>query len=214
VIEQAQQNLYGWKSLAATPAHEYVWPAILRLLPSYTDPEIVQVLDLGCGNGYIASRLHELGFSVTGVDASPDGIALARQAYPEIDFQTASIYDNLSIPHDGMFDLVVSSEVIEHLYYPRLLLRNAFAALKVGGTIIVTTPYHGYLKNLALSIAGKWDDHHAVHWDGGHIKFFSERTLKSMLEETGFTDIRFSNAGRVPWLWKSMVCSSIRSESK
>jgi 2-polyprenyl-6-hydroxyphenyl methylase/3-demethylubiquinone-9 3-methyltransferase len=66
------------------------------------------------------------------------------------------------------------------------------------------------MKNLALSLLDRWDDHHTVRWDGGHIKFFSEKTLTALLGETGFTDIRFSNAGRVPWLWKSMVCRAVR----
>lgn len=70
----------------------------------------------------------------------------------------------------------------------------------------LTTPYHGYLKNLVLSIFNYWDKHHTVDWEGGHIKFFSERTLRQMLMATGFANITFNNAGRLQYLWKSMVC--------
>jgi 2-polyprenyl-3-methyl-5-hydroxy-6-metoxy-1,4-benzoquinol methylase len=155
--------------------------------------------------------LRALGYRVTGVDQSPDGVTLARKAYPDIRFEVASIYEDIGQRlGETDFDLVVSSEVIEHLYFPRKLLQNARLVLRPGGTIIVTTPYHGYLKNLALSLFNKWDDHHTVHWDGGHIKFFSERTLTAFLEEAGFTEIRFSNAGRASWLWKSMVCRALR----
>jgi 2-polyprenyl-6-hydroxyphenyl methylase/3-demethylubiquinone-9 3-methyltransferase len=77
--------------------------------------------------------------------------------------------------------------------------------LKPGGLLIISTPYHGYLKNLALSIFGKWDDHHTALWDGGHIKFWSRSTLTQLLEAGGFDVIDFRGVGRLPWLWKSMV---------
>lgn len=202
---------YGWHSTEATPAHDYLWPAIERLLPPKEHNVRPRVLDLGCGNGYIASRLYALDMLVTGVDASSDGITLAKRAYPGIRFETASVYDDLTdLLGQGEFDLVISSEVIEHLFFPRKLLQNAFALLRPGGNAILTTVYHGYLKNLALSVLNKWDDHHTVHWDGGHVKFFSKRTLRSMLEEAGFSRVRFANAGRAPWLWKSMVCRAER----
>jgi 2-polyprenyl-3-methyl-5-hydroxy-6-metoxy-1,4-benzoquinol methylase len=211
----AQSGLYGWTTVNATQAHDYIWPAILRLLPPKLGPQSLGALDLGCGNGYIASRLHAIGYRVTGVDLSPDGITLARQAYPDIRFEVASIYDDVAqILGETDFDLVVSSEVIEHLYFPRKLLQNAYRILRPGGSLIVTTPYHGYLKNLALSLFDKWDDHHTVNWDGGHIKFFSEGTLTAFLKEAGFTDIRFSNAGRTPWLWKSIVCRATKGSNR
>jgi len=209
---QPSPNAYGWTTIDATPAHAYLWPSIHKLLPPLAKGEAPpRVLDLGCGNGYVASRLHALGYRTSGIDASPDGIALARQAYPHIRFEVVSIYDDIAERLDeANFDVVVSSEVIEHLYSPRRLLDNAYALLKPSGSMIVTTPYHGYLKNLALSLADKWDDHHLVAWDGGHIKFFSKHTLTVMLRDVGFENIEFRNAGRVRWLWKSIVCRAHR----
>jgi hypothetical protein len=72
----------------------------------------------------------------------------------------------------------------------------------------LTTPYHGYLKNLALAISGKMDKHFTALWDGGHIKFFSVVTMKSLLISEGYEDIKFKFAGAIPYLWKSMLCSS------
>ena len=69
----------------------------------------------------------------------------------------------------------------------------------------MSTPYHGYFKNLALAIAGKLDGHLTVLWDGGHIKFFTPGSLRVLLRRAGFSDIHFHFAGRLPWLWKSMI---------
>lgn len=195
---------YGWKSSDPTGALEYTLPAIIALLPK---KQGLSILDAGCGNGVTAGELAKLGHRVTGIDLSEDGIIFARKKYPEVHFQVASVYSDIqSLLNHKKVDVVISSEVIEHLYYPKRFLRNMYSIIQPGGCIILTTPYHGYLKNIALSLFDHWDKHHTVDWEGGHIKFFSEKTLTRMLRESGFSNVHFNNAGRVRWLWKSMVC--------
>ena len=69
----------------------------------------------------------------------------------------------------------------------------------------ITGPYHGYLKNFALAITGKMDAHFTALWDHGHIKFWSVKTLRELLEEAGLKVERFERVGRVPALAKSMI---------
>lgn len=171
---------------------------------------VQDVCDLGCGNGYLASRLGAAGLHVTGIDASESGLEIARRHYAtdKVSFVRAEIGADLKalLPAGLRFDVVLSSDVIEHLYRPAALVETAAALLKPGGYLVLGTPYHGYLKNLAISVLNKWDAHHGVHWDGGHIKFFSERTLRELVEQRGFRDARFHCYGRLPWLWKHMIC--------
>ena len=166
------------------------------------------ICDLGCGNGHITGRLAELGYEVTGVDASSSGIAIARRAYPKAKFVEALIDRELSL---GQFDLVVSSDVIEHMYRPSDLLEAACTVLKPGGQILLGTPYHGYLKNLALAATGKLDAHFSALHDGGHIKFFSVKTLSALMKDHGFEDLSFTFYGRAPRLWKNMICHAVSS---
>jgi 2-polyprenyl-6-hydroxyphenyl methylase/3-demethylubiquinone-9 3-methyltransferase len=49
------------------------------------------------------------------------------------------------------------------------------------------------------------DDHFTALWDYGHIKFWSMKTLRQLLVEAGFVDIRFMRVGRIPALAKSMI---------
>ena len=86
-----------------------------------------------------------------------------------------------------------------------MLPEFAYPLVRDGGHLIVTTPYHGYLKNLSLALLDRWDSHHAPLWEGGHIKFWSRATLTELLERGGFRVAGFSGAGRIPPLWKSMV---------
>lgn len=177
----------------------------LRIVTSL--PDIRAVCDLGCGNGYLAGLLGRGGYKVVGVDASTSGVAIARKTHgSSAEFVISDIDEKLATMLGSGFDAVISSDVIEHLYRPRLLPRCAAMLLRPGGWLVVGTPYHGYLKNLALSLVNGWDAHHGVHWDGGHIKFFSVRTLARVLESEGFAVDRFTFHGRVAWLWKNMIC--------
>lgn len=100
--------------------------------------------------------------------------------------------------------------MVEHLYAPRKFARTAFRLLKPGGRLIVSTPYHGYLKNCALALSGRLDKHFTALWDCGHIKFWSYDTLRTLLSEAGFESFAFHGVGRLPFLWKSMVVTAVR----
>ncbi len=106
--------------------------------------------------------------------------------------------------------MVISLEVVEHVYAPRTYAQTLFNLIEPGGTAIISTPYHGYWKNLALAVTGKMDRHFTVLWDHGHIKFWSIETLTKLLAEFGFVDIRFHRVGRIPQLAKSMIAVARR----
>ena len=170
-----------------------------------------RVLDVGCGNGFLCGEFLKRGCKVVGTDLSAQGIELARQTYSSGRFELlgadASVLASLG---EQPFDIVVSTEVVEHLYAPRDWAKCCFGALRDGGRFICTTPYHGYWKNFAISLLGKWDAHANPLWDGGHIKFWSKRTLERLLSETGFTNFRFRGAGRIRGFWMTMIVSAER----
>ena len=200
---------YGFPDTCASHMHAVFMPQVIQLAGQLGGE--VSVLDVGCGNGFTCGEFLKRGCRVVGIDLSAQGIALARMAYPQGRFELLAADDQL-LPklNTTPFDLVVSTEVVEHIYSPRTYMRGCFNALKPGGRFICTTPYHGYAKNLALSLAGKWDSHANPLWDGGHIKLWSRRTLSDLLLETGFTNLQFRGAGRLPWLWMTMIMSADR----
>jgi 2-polyprenyl-3-methyl-5-hydroxy-6-metoxy-1,4-benzoquinol methylase len=171
-----------------------------------------RVLDVGCGNGFTAGLLLENGCDVVGIDNSRDGIEIARDTYPQGRFEILSAEtDNLlSVLNCEPFDLVVSTEVIEHVYDPHAFVLACYTALRPGGRFICSTPYHGYLKNLALALVNRWDRHANPLWRGGHIKFWSRKTLSQLLTDAGFVNLQFRGAGRMPYLWMTMLISGER----
>lgn len=162
------------------------------------------MFELGCGNGSIANVLQQRGWDVTGVDPSTEGIAQANAQYPHLKLFEGSAYDDL-VARFGQFPVATSLEVVEHVYFPRHYAATLFTLVESGGTAIVSTPYHGYWKNLAMALTGKMDEHFTALWDHGHIKFWSIETLGELLREAGFVDIRFERVGRIPVLGKSMI---------
>ena len=166
------------------------------------------VLDVGCGDGNFTASIADAGFKAYGVDLSRGGIAKASERYPEIQFAIASAGDDLGSVFPGVadFEAIITVEVIEHLYSPRDFVRSARKTLKPGGIVIVTTPYWGYLKNIAMAVTNRMDRALTPLWDGGHIKHWSYATLCSLFGEEGFEVIAFHGAGRrIPYLWSGMA---------
>lgn len=196
---------YRYDDAGPNHSHDYLLPTVVQLLdglPQQGDQR--RLFELGCGNGSVANELMRWGWDVTGVDPSAEGIVLAQRHYPKLKLNTGSAYEDLAAKY-GKFRAVLSLEVVEHVYFPRKYAATLYSLLEPGGMAIISTPYHGYWKNLALALSGKMDRHFTALWDHGHIKFWSFATLSTLLEEAGFRDIRFERVGRIPPLAKSMI---------
>ena len=140
-------------------------------------------LDVGCGAGLLTEPLARLGAKVTGIDAAPEVIAVAREhastSRLEIDYRAGDVQELQS-----QFDLVTCMEVIEHVADPAIFLRALVARIAPGGLLIMSTPNAtSWSKLLMITIAegfGKVPKGtHDFH------KFIPPERLKSLLSETG-----------------------------
>ena len=196
-----------WDDAGPSEANIFVLPTIERLLKLSLASKI---LDLGCGNGYLTGYLSEQGYDITGCDYSQTGIDLAKKQFPAVSFFQQDLTLPLPTEQLAAYDTVISTEVIEHLLLPRKLMDNALSALKPKGTLIVSAPYHGYLKNLALALTNGFDRHWHPLRDYGHVKFFSKKTLIKLFEEADLSDIHFETVGRIPVFARSMIVSGVK----
>jgi len=167
------------------------------------------ILDAGCGRGQLIADLYNTGFKhVYGFDISESGISIAKQSFPYLrnNYFVHNAYDR-NLPHSmpQQYDVIISMEVIEHLFSPRAYLCNIKNWLSPNGYLILTTPYHGFLKNLATIVLHRFDRHYDPLSEGGHIKFFSQKTIAALLHQSGFKVLEFYGAGRIPFFWKSMI---------
>ena len=203
--ECAARSEFLWHSEGPAQIHGHVARPVLMQLDRF---DARSVLDLGCGNGWLTAALSRCGFDVTGLDSSLSGIEIARRAHRDVPFRHA---DGLLPPAAelcGRFDAVLVVEVLDHVAQPRLLLQHALQMLRPGGLLLVTVPYHGYLKNLGLALSGRFDIRLHALQDHGRLKFFSRPTLMAMVAESGCIDIEFEALGRLPAIARSMLVSA------
>lgn len=201
---------YLYSNVAGNRSHTYLLPVVADLLKNI--PAGSKVLDLGCGNGAFLVRFSNRNWRLFGSDLSEEGISQAKSRQDGIQYFTADTkHDTHEIYLEqcaGPVDVILSTEVIEHVFEPRSFARLCYRLLRPGGILVISTPYHGYAKNLALALTGAMDSHFTALWDDGHIKFWSRKTLGVLLEEAGFRNLQFRGAGRIPYLWKSMVMAA------
>lgn len=194
---------YGY--VGTEPAWDYdiVLPTILDVVKSV--PDNGSILDIGCGNGAILGEIRTRGtWRLYGIEISQSGAEIARSQ--GFDVRVADATNNLvELFGPNTFDLIISVEVIEHVYDTFGLLKQVHSILRPNGMLLLTTPYHGYLKNLVIALTGKCNSHYNPLWACGHIKFWSKQTLSAALEQSGYFNISFEGAGRIPFLWKSMI---------
>jgi len=170
------------------------------------------LLDYGAGVGNLTRRLLALGvFSdISAADLLPEPVGLKLSQWLHQDL-------NEPIPgHDAQFDVVIASEVIEHLENPRFTARELYRLCRPGGHVILTTPNNESIRSLlALAIRG-----HFVHfdkgWYPGHITPLVRKDLLRVLVEAGFEPIgfRFTENGSLPGLpthtWQELSFGILR----
>ena len=131
------ENLWGYVKRLRFVQH------VIAQSFSHRAAESLRVLDVGCGNGSeLALPLARLGFEVTGIDIHAPSVEHARQLGVDVanlSYVCGRVEELKSPP----YDVVILSEVLEHLREPRFLLMAALEHLNKDGIIIVTVP-NGY----------------------------------------------------------------------
>ena len=156
-------------------SHGYLKPRIDDELVRNMSQPVPLSSTLGAEMVVSSPMYRDRGWHLYGTDFSETGIEITRRHYPEVTFIQADS-QSVEAPAQlesllGAVDLIISTEVIEHIYDPRGFLRTAHRYLKPNGMLILTTPYHGYLKNLLLAVTGSMDGHFTVLWDNGHLGY-------------------------------------------
>src|SRR5882672_6863577 len=123
---------FGFATEAESHMHEHFMPCVFQFAGELKPG--TRVLDVGCGNGFTCGEFLRCGCYVVGIDLSEEGIGWARRTYPQGRFDLlAADGEILRRLNEEPFDIVISTEVVEHLYAPREWTRGCFAALKPGG---------------------------------------------------------------------------------
>jgi SAM-dependent methyltransferase len=158
------QRLQSWQSLRTRPL------GLLAQLPAG------RLLDVGCGRGDLGSWFVQRGWSVVGVEPSPQACAIAR--IRGVDARAGTLADTPLEP--AAYDAVVFRQSLEHVSDPVGDLRRARESLRAGGVAIVSVPNFGCWQSRRF--AGSW-----FHLDLPRHRFhFNAHALRLMLTQAGF----------------------------
>jgi SAM-dependent methyltransferase len=174
--------------------------AIYDFLRNYTQVKSPRILEVGCGLGYLTYSLVKSGFNAKGVDISENAVVEATNRYGKF-YERADIYQYSKIKQEK-FDIIILTEVIEHIPNPIQFVEALKSLLSKDGCIIITTPN----KSEAISQEKYWD----TELPPVHLWWLSEKSFKNISKILGmsvsFTDftkfqnrILFKRKYQEPW---------------
>lgn len=174
-----------------------LWNFFRNLLSLISKKQVDSILDVGCGEGFTLNRLkeHGIGTRLEGVEYLRDAIELGKDMYPEIKIIQGNIYE---LPYkDNSFDLVLCTEVLEHLEEPEKALKELIRISKK--YLVISVPNEPFFM-FAQFVRGKnWsrfgnDIEHINHWTMfGFPKFVKKNSKVHIL------------AKRYPFAWTMLL---------
>lgn len=153
-----------------------------------------KVLDVGCGSGYLGEIFKKNGCWVAGIESDCNR---ARQAQGLLDgFVKADIesLEKLDYP-EGFFDCIVLADVLEHLRRPDAALILFRRYLNDNGYLVVSIPNVARLDVRLKFLCGKFDYDNGGILDKTHLRFFTEKTARKLLEGCGYSITKVDYSG-------------------
>ena len=164
----------------------------------------MRVLDAGCGGGrHLCESFRTSGVDVAGVDLKWDDLCKARGYLNLMAGETSGRWvvsqaDVTKLPFaDGSFDVVICSEVLEHIVDNRTAVAELVRVLKPGGDLVVTVPRF-WPERICWAISRAYH-----HEPGGHIRIYRKAELIELLEAAGVRcrRIRYRHGLHAPYWW-------------
>jgi trans-aconitate methyltransferase len=123
-----------WDSSLYNSKHDFVFKYGEDLLNLLQPQQAEQILDLGCGTGYLTKLIAEAGAVVTGIDNSADMIDTARNNYPGIDFRVAGAAEFVE---ENRFDAIFSNAALHWIKEKEPVIDCMFRSLKTNGRLVL-----------------------------------------------------------------------------
>ena len=147
-------------------------------------PTGARVLDVGCGTGsvtVIANRAK--GNEVVGVEPDRDRAEIVRSR--GITVQVGELDDAMQ-RELGLFDVVMSSDVLEHVAASQAFLALLKSSLRPGGILLLSVPNVAHWSVRAMILSGRFDYEDVGIMDATHLRWFTARSLRKLLQSCGF----------------------------
>ena len=192
LIESAMQEAYrqssyyeggacGYADTSYTAQESALRATFKRLLHNLAGCGLTggDLLEIGCGYGYLLDEARAFFQRRVGTEFSPQGAEIARKTGAEVFVGGVE-----EISTDVRFDCIIATQVIEHIYRPLSFLKQLVARTRPGGHIILATPDIGGV--LRKAMGRRWPSFKVPE----HVLYFNYWTLSSLMYRAGLSDVR------------------------
>jgi len=168
-----------------------------------------RVLDVGCGEGQLADELQRAGADVVGIDVAQEALRRARERHPAVELKLVPERGPWPFA-DASFDLAWAGDTIEHVTDTASWLSEVRRVLRSGGTLLLSTPAHDRFTLLAFALSPRRFDR---HFDprSDHLRFYTARTLRRLLEDFRFEEVEVRGAGGLPGARRLLLAAARRA---
>ena len=161
------------------------------LLRLWGDRKNLDVLDVGCGFATTSQHIAERGNRVTGIESSGEAVTVARGRVNDVVHADLQQLDEVKRALAGRrFDVIIFADVLEHLAWPIGILRGYLDLLSEGGSVIVSLPNVGLWSVRLNLLAGRFHYDETGVLDRTHLRFFTRRTARELIEHAGLEIVR------------------------
>lgn len=167
-------------------------------------PQSSKVLELGCATGFHSRYLTEQkGCQVIGIDIDPQAVKKASKWLTRAftgDLNKQKTWSELK--KHGPYQVIVASNVVEHLFDPWLTLEHCHGLLSPKGKLVISIPNIAFWRARLKLLRGIWQYEEYGIFDKTHTKFFTLFSMRTALEQAGFEVLQegYDPAGGAKWL--------------
>jgi 2-polyprenyl-3-methyl-5-hydroxy-6-metoxy-1,4-benzoquinol methylase len=156
-----------------------------------------KILDIGCATGYVSSLWRVCDNYIIGIDIAEKSIFEAKKHLDEAIVVDLENYPWPAEVTKNKYDIILCAEIIEHLFKPEKLLKYLKRFLAEDGSLIITTPNFLVWSDRIKMLLGYYEV-----LDKGHIRLFSYKNFKKLLNDCGYKIITEDNLLKPNWLDK------------
>lgn len=161
------------------------------LLRLWGERKNLDVLDVGCGFATTSQHIAARGNRVTGIESSAEAVTVARARVSEVIQADLQQLDEVKRSlGNRRFDVIIFADVLEHLAWPIGVLRGYLDLLHDGGSVIVSLPNVGLWSVRLNLLLGRFRYDETGVLDRTHLRFFTRRTAREMIEQAGLKVVR------------------------
>ena len=225
-IEKSYSDIYKGESSGRVEIKIPSWPKDRYEASIFFAGAGKRILDVGCGNGLVLYNLRDRFDELYGIELSKERVVTTQKSLQGLKATITQANIEVGLDYsDEFFDVIICSDVIEHLVDVFSGFREMTRVLKKAGKLVINTPNVARWRNRMEFVMGKFPSTSAGNegfatrtelelFDGGHLHYFTFSMLEKMYKRYGYSTVDkygFGRFGKLQNLFPSLTSLSCQT---